>query len=340
MKKGIRICTGSIAALVLLSSVSSIVAQASSLPTVEIDGTAFQIYDPTGRLNLDADGNPPADSGNFYYLYADGITDGMAYGKLCTASLHSAVYVTISKSDETDALIDDARAALRDAFGYQEGQPAQYYSAGISAADNAQSYTLFVEDELLRADTPDKVQAFLADIPALDAQVTRIVYYPAAGEFNSIDERIYSNTPVTFMCSPEPIDTQMEEYIAANSLPWQVDRENHTVIPETWTTDATLEILGTMLREFGCGVLPSTADAPGEFSAPAVLLRCAPGSGDVTADGRVNIADAIALTQYNTEVADCGVTEEGLANADVNADGEINADDVSALLEKLANLSA
>lgn len=61
-----------------------------------------------------------------------------------------------------------------------------------------------------------------------------------------------------------------------------------------------------------------------------------PGSGDITDDGFVNMADAVTLNRYIAEDSTLEITAEGLANADLNADGSIDALDSAALLRSVS----
>ena len=70
------------------------------------------------------------------------------------------------------------------------------------------------------------------------------------------------------------------------------------------------------------------------------VSAAAKGSGDVDANGRVAIADAILLARYIAEDKDITVTAQGRANADMNGDDQINSDDSSELLAWLAGSEA
>ena len=66
------------------------------------------------------------------------------------------------------------------------------------------------------------------------------------------------------------------------------------------------------------------------------VSAAAKGSGDVDANGKVAIADAILLARYIAEDTDITVTAQGRANADMNGDDQINSDDSAELLSWLA----
>lgn len=65
----------------------------------------------------------------------------------------------------------------------------------------------------------------------------------------------------------------------------------------------------------------------------------APNLGDVNADGKVTVSDAILLSRYAAENSTVSITAAGMAVADLNNDGEVNADDTTALLMMLAGLA-
>ena len=214
----------------------------------------------------------------------------------------------------------------------------------------------------MRQEDLDDALALLNQYPALSGHIKSAdleVDLEAGGPFRPTGKPITHDMIFAYPEDAEAARVHIPEYIEENGLNWTVSFHDVSfantdasypavdITPNEWTGDNVVEILRFMMRYYG--YMPNTmmlegcvgvAQIPLGPGVARLPLWRAPGSGDVTADGRVNIADAIALTQYNAEVADCGVTEEGLANADVNADSEINADDVSALLEKLANLSA
>ncbi len=64
----------------------------------------------------------------------------------------------------------------------------------------------------------------------------------------------------------------------------------------------------------------------------------APNLGDVNADGKVTVSDAILLFRYVAEDTTVPITDAGIAVADLNADGNVNADDTTVLLQMLAGL--
>lgn len=65
----------------------------------------------------------------------------------------------------------------------------------------------------------------------------------------------------------------------------------------------------------------------------------APNLGDVNADGKVTVSDAILLFRYVAEDTTVPITDAGIAVADLNADGNVNADDTTVLLQMLAGLA-
>lgn len=65
----------------------------------------------------------------------------------------------------------------------------------------------------------------------------------------------------------------------------------------------------------------------------------APNLGDVNADGKVTVSDAIMLFRYVAEDTTVPITDAGIAVADLNADGNVNADDTTVLLKMLAGLA-
>ena len=71
-------------------------------------------------------------------------------------------------------------------------------------------------------------------------------------------------------------------------------------------------------------------------SANSIAFAAAKGSGDVDANGKVEIADAILLARWLAEDSEAVVSAEGRINADLNGDDGIDTDDQALLLRRLA----
>lgn len=61
--------------------------------------------------------------------------------------------------------------------------------------------------------------------------------------------------------------------------------------------------------------------------------------GDVDCNGKVNVADAVLLAQYNAEIEGTVVSAQGLLNADCNGDGTYNSDDCTLILQHIAGMT-
>ena len=93
----------------------------------------------------------------------------------------------------------------------------------------------------------------------------------------------------------------------------------------------TIRLICTIPRKhaevtFTVTVLPDTAKDGGFFASK-------PASGDVNADGEINVMDVIAVNKYLNGAAE--LDADALRAADMNGDGEVNAADSLLLLKKM-----
>lgn len=93
----------------------------------------------------------------------------------------------------------------------------------------------------------------------------------------------------------------------------------------------TIRLICTIPRKhaevtFTVTVLPDTAKDGGFFASK-------PASGDVNADGEINVMDVIAVNKYLNGAAE--LDADALRAADMNGDGEVTAADSLLLLKKM-----
>lgn len=365
-KTGKLLCawTAGLTAAALLCPVTAVSAERIRLSDgLTCDGVHYTLIDATSYMFNET----PEDLLDFpecepvCYYYTGDLTGILPTGTAGYAEMTSKAVYYIRKGDaETDAKLTSPEflAELQSAFGYTADEngvmiPGKLWRVSVSDGSfrGKDCTVIAVEDDFLRTETPDMLTAFLAQDAGITAQRLFGEYQPLVLDctpFSGLYAAYFRQPvtsgwiPYTENCVPaDQLEEEVRAFADAHGKAWEIDWENgRSVLPQYVSAGAFEEILVVMRREFGWG--PDLSTLPGirrtmQADEPQVLYAPA-GSGDVDENGSVNVADAVLLAQFNTEVPGTVVTAEGLDNADVNADGELNVLDVTALLEKIAHL--
>ena len=59
-------------------------------------------------------------------------------------------------------------------------------------------------------------------------------------------------------------------------------------------------------------------------------------TGDVTCDGKVDVADAVLILRYAIADAEAKITDQGVKNGDADKSGQTDADDAALVLQYIA----